>query len=370
MTARLEDVIKARIAEQRFDDVERVEPMLDSLSNRGGRKGPELDDQKSKRGLGDVYADEFVKQREAAAGRVSAVEEKEEPLAAEARALFKALNVKLDALSHFHFTPKPIVEDIAVKVDAPALEVEEVAPAMASEASRKAPEEVFAGGGGAGGTRGSAAGAVKADGELTKEDRKASRAKRKRKAKAVGQERERDQDEEGTCGRGKGKSRRGGRVREESAKGVYARGGARGGAGQVGFLQVLKGVLNAAGGEGRGRGGVGGRSPRATAPRTRARSSCDFKSFSLIITSPRTVSIRRFYSYSEPCMLPSLSLTYSSAHKCQRFASFFENLQYLFPVHNGMHLSRRTKPLGLPKPFGVPNFSPILIEAKRDLLHL
>ena len=191
MTARLEDVIKARIAEQRFDDVERVEPMLDSLSNRGGRKGPELDDQKSKRGLGDVYADEFVKQREAAAGRVSAVEEKEEPLAAEARALFKALNVKLDALSHFHFTPKPIVEDIAVKVDAPALEVEEVAPAMASEASRKAPEEVFAGGGGAGGTRGSAAGAVKADGELTKEDRKASRAKRKRKAKAVGQERER-----------------------------------------------------------------------------------------------------------------------------------------------------------------------------------
>ena len=48
---------------------------------------------------------------------------------------------------------------------------------MASEASRKAPEEVFAGGGGAGGTRGSAAGAVKADGELTKEDRKASRAR-------------------------------------------------------------------------------------------------------------------------------------------------------------------------------------------------
>ena len=41
------------------------------------------------------------------------------PSPSEARALFKALNVKLDALSHFNFAPKPIVEDIAVKVDAP-----------------------------------------------------------------------------------------------------------------------------------------------------------------------------------------------------------------------------------------------------------
>ena len=189
MTAKLEDIIKARIAEQRFDDVERVEPGLDD--DRRRRTLPELDDTKSKKGLGDIYADEFVKQRAAAEGRASGLEEKEDPLVVEAKSLFKALTTKLDALSHFHFAPKPVMEEMAVKVDAPALEAEEVAPAMASDASRKAPEEIFAGGENRGGARGSAAGDVKSEGELSKEERKAARAKRKRKAKAVGEERER-----------------------------------------------------------------------------------------------------------------------------------------------------------------------------------
>ena len=189
MTAKLEDIIKARIAEQRFDDVERVEPGLDD--DRRRKTLPELDDTKSKKGLGDIYADEFVKQRAAAEGRASGLEEKEDPLVVEAKSLFKALTTKLDALSHFHFAPKPVMEEMAVKVDAPALEAEEVAPAMASDASRKAPEEIFAGGENQGGVRGSAAGDVKSEGELSKEERKAARAKRKRKAKAVGEERER-----------------------------------------------------------------------------------------------------------------------------------------------------------------------------------
>jgi len=85
-------------------------------------------------------------------------------LVLEVHALFMALTTKLDALSHFHFAPKPVTEELTVKVDAPALEAEEVAPAMVSDASRKAPEEVFAGGAGAGGVRGSAAGDVKMEG--------------------------------------------------------------------------------------------------------------------------------------------------------------------------------------------------------------
>ena len=189
MTARLEDVIKARVAEQRFDDVERVEPS--TRDDRGRRTPTELDDVKSKKGLGDIYADDYAAQKHLAKTGARLDEEKEDPVAVEARALFAALAVKLDALSNFNFAPKPVVQEMQIKTDAPALQVEEVAPLAASDAARQAPEEVFAGGEGAGGARGSAAGDVKADAELTKEDRKAARAKRKRKAKAVGNERER-----------------------------------------------------------------------------------------------------------------------------------------------------------------------------------
>ena len=189
MTARLEDVIKARVAEQRFDDVERVEPS--TRDDRGRRTPTELDDVKSKKGLGDIYADDYAAQKHLAKTGARLDEEKEDPVAVEARALFAALAVKLDALSNFNFAPKPVVQEMQIKTDAPALQAEEVAPLAASGASRAAPEEVFAGGEGAGGVRGSAAGDVKADAELSKEDRKAARAKRKRKAKAVGNERER-----------------------------------------------------------------------------------------------------------------------------------------------------------------------------------
>jgi len=119
MTAKLEDLIKARIAEQRFDDVERVEPGLDSRAwqkllkmsfktfpnprsstlmpscdvlcifyralldgNSRLRALPELDDTISKKGLGDLYADDYVKAKSAAEGRAAAAaaEDKEEPL--------------------------------------------------------------------------------------------------------------------------------------------------------------------------------------------------------------------------------------------------------------------------------------------------
>lgn len=56
------------------------------------------------------------------------VEDKDEKVRLEARLVLKALFAKLDALSHFHFAPKPIVKDMAVQSEVPALAMEEVAP--------------------------------------------------------------------------------------------------------------------------------------------------------------------------------------------------------------------------------------------------
>lgn len=72
-------------------------------------------------GLGEVYEEAFVRQ---AAGGSAA--DKDEPKRAEARALLAALFVKLDALTRFHYAPKPVVEELAVRSDVAALAMEEV----------------------------------------------------------------------------------------------------------------------------------------------------------------------------------------------------------------------------------------------------
>jgi U3 small nucleolar RNA-associated protein MPP10 len=203
-TRSLEDIIRSRIAEKRFDDVQR------KLPPPPGRKRRQvvLQDEKSAKGLADIYEEQYLKEKaaaEAAAKAAAAVATGAAPSAAaaaaaaappddsaegrEARALFAALCAKLDALSHFQFAPKPFVEDMHVaKKDVPALAMEEVAPALVSTASLRAPEEVYAGGQGAGpaagGVRGSAAGVIKAEVELTREEKTARRARKKRKGMA------------------------------------------------------------------------------------------------------------------------------------------------------------------------------------------
>ena len=74
-------------------------------------------------GLGDLYAADYVQ----AATGVGA-EDKQEPIRKEARMLLKSLFARLDALSHFHYAPKPIIEDMRVRAEVPALAMEDVAP--------------------------------------------------------------------------------------------------------------------------------------------------------------------------------------------------------------------------------------------------
>ncbi|XP_043726180.1 U3 small nucleolar ribonucleoprotein protein MPP10 [Telopea speciosissima] len=165
VTASLEDLIKKRILEGHFDDVQKVP----SLPSKAPKELKEMDDNKSKKGLAEIYEEEYVQRTGLASATLSFSDERKK----EASLVFKTLCLKLDALSHFHFTPKPVIEDMSIQANVPALAMEEIAPVAVSDAAMLAPEEVFSG-----------KANLKEETELTKEERKRRRAKKKRRSKA------------------------------------------------------------------------------------------------------------------------------------------------------------------------------------------
>ncbi|XP_068307935.1 M phase phosphoprotein 10-like [Pyrus communis] len=165
VTTSIEDMIKKRIEEGRFDDVQKAP----TLPSKAPREFKELDENKSKKGLADVYEEEYVQKTNLASAPLSLTDKQKD----EASKLFKKLCLKLDALSHFHFSPKPVIEDMSVQANVPALAMEEIAPVAVSDAAMLAPEEVFSG-----------KGDIKEETELTQAERKRRRANKKRKFKA------------------------------------------------------------------------------------------------------------------------------------------------------------------------------------------
>ncbi|XWS60748.1 hypothetical protein CRYUN_Cryun07bG0062400 [Craigia yunnanensis] len=168
VTASLEDLIKTRISELEifviFLDVciiflkfcamgslmmfKRLP--LDHLKHQERSKGCCIfvilqDENKSKKGLAEVYEEEFVL--------------KTDPASA--------------PLSFSYELKKEVVEDMSIQTNVPALAMEEIAPMAVSDAAMLAPEDLFA-----------SKGDIKEEAELTKAERKRRRANKKRKFKA------------------------------------------------------------------------------------------------------------------------------------------------------------------------------------------
>lgn len=131
----LEEMIKKRILEDDFDDVIRK-----FAPNEGDEKNKleEVSMEKSKEGLGEIYEKEYMK---TAMGFEADDESKKDQ--EEIEVMFKSLCWKLDALSNYQFTPKPIVKELQVKPSVPAIAMEEVVPMSVSDANLKAPEEIY-----------------------------------------------------------------------------------------------------------------------------------------------------------------------------------------------------------------------------------
>jgi U3 small nucleolar RNA-associated protein MPP10 len=180
-TSSLEEMIIKRITDGRFDDVQvREQPTVPTA----GADDFTLSQEKSRVGLGEVYAQDFL--AKSMGQDATGQSEKESEAALELKALFHKVIRSLDALAHFHYTPKPVVAEASlstVQQHLPALALEDVTPMTEGYAGNLAPEEVH------GKKRGRDA-ALMADAELTSDDRKrlrnASKATRRKERKAQG----------------------------------------------------------------------------------------------------------------------------------------------------------------------------------------
>ncbi|KAF8934015.1 U3 snoRNP protein [Haplosporangium gracile] len=176
-TQTLEDMIKERILAGNWSDVVRKAAPNNKAFNPSSRV--EISDEKSKKSLAELYEDDYVRQTSTSgpvmSEREAALEKKHE----EITGLWQDLCQKLDSLSNWHYTPKPVKAELTVVTNAPAISMEEAIPVGVADAAMLAPEEIYSAG----------KAPVKGDTELEQAERKRKRSAAKRAKKAENKER-------------------------------------------------------------------------------------------------------------------------------------------------------------------------------------
>ncbi|CAK5214813.1 unnamed protein product [Aphanomyces euteiches] len=177
VTQELEEVIKQRIRDDNYNDVIRKY----AVNEAAQKEADELSTEKSKEGLGEIYEKEYMK---TAMGFEDNSEMKKEQ--EEIDAMFQKLCWKLDALTNFHFTPKPVVREMQVQSAAPAISMEEAVPIGVSDANLQAPEEVYD-------KKHKRDGVVRSREEMSQDERKAARNAKKHARRKARKQKEADE---------------------------------------------------------------------------------------------------------------------------------------------------------------------------------
>ena len=142
----IEALIKRRILARDFDEVIRRRP--GNLATRNGdlRRGRfELDDTKPEQSLAEMYEAEHLKTVDPE-GYTDKQDEKVKREHTKIEQMWKDVSAKLDALSSWHYKPKPPSASINVVADVPTISIEDARPAAGGEVggeSMLAPQEVY-----------------------------------------------------------------------------------------------------------------------------------------------------------------------------------------------------------------------------------
>lgn len=194
VTEGLEDMIKRRILASDFDEVVRRRPD-DVEKVRRGRV--ELDDSKPTEGLAELYEKEHLRAIDPG-NNPTAKDEKLAKEHSEIEGLFADVSRKLDALTSWHYTPKPPKPSLSIVADVAAITMEEAQPTasgggmLAANVSMLAPQEVYTPahgkavlpvGGGAGREVVTKGGAAVSTREMTRDEKQRRRRREKAKIK-------------------------------------------------------------------------------------------------------------------------------------------------------------------------------------------
>ncbi|KAI0474365.1 Mpp10 protein-domain-containing protein [Xylaria cf. heliscus] len=142
----IEDLIKRRILAREFDEVIRRRPDAAEFSSNTRRGLTNVEDTKSKQGLAEIYEEEHVKNANPDS-YVSKSDEKLRKEEQEIEQMWKEISSKLDALSSWHYRPKPVAPTLTIVPDVATISMEDAQPTTAQGVgggdNTLAPQEVY-----------------------------------------------------------------------------------------------------------------------------------------------------------------------------------------------------------------------------------
>jgi U3 small nucleolar RNA-associated protein MPP10 len=144
-TDTIEELIKKRILASQFDEV--VKRSASDVAEKFRRGRVEIDDSKPQESLAEVYEKDHLKSTNPD-DNPDAADEKLQKEHKEIEGLWFDVSRKLDALTNWHFTPKPAKPSLAIVSDVAAISMEEAQPSaaaggVAANVSMLAPQEIY-----------------------------------------------------------------------------------------------------------------------------------------------------------------------------------------------------------------------------------